>query len=188
MTECIVCYEDIKNNVSLECTHELCLNCFVNTLKAKNKFSCPMCRHKYNFYLKDEEQVFEVSEDYVFETYNSSYEIDIVQEQQSVFQELLTNCYPDHIYKYYRTTLNGNIYCFIIMFSINIEEDIEMNDNDVISHLLSNLLADIAPLNNVTIEMIRESSVQLENHKLISADCYLENIHDIRPTTGKFLS
>ena len=52
MTECIVCYEDIKNKVSLECSHELCLNCFMNTLKAKNPFICPMCRHDFNIYLK----------------------------------------------------------------------------------------------------------------------------------------
>ena len=50
--DCIICYQKIKNKVSLECSHELCLKCFSYILQTQQKFSCPMCRKNYNNELK----------------------------------------------------------------------------------------------------------------------------------------
>ena len=177
MTGCFICYEDIRNKVSLECTHELCLNCFVNTLKVKNKFSCPMCRHKYDFYLKDEEQVFEVPEGYMSEPYDPGYEIDIIPEQQSIFQGVISTFYPEHVYKFYRTAVNSNIFYFIIIHSINIEPS-EVDDN-IISHLLFNLLTDQLPQENNYIQKLRQGLSNVGNHKLLPTNCYLQDYHDI---------
>ena len=172
MTECIVCYEDIKNQVSLECSHELCLNCFINTLKAKNKFSCPMCRHKYDFYLKDEEQVFEVPENYISEIYDPGYEINITQEQYSIFQDLIASCYPDYTYKYYRTSVNSNVFCFAILYNLDI-------DDDMTEYLIFDLLTNQLPQDVNYLQKLKQGSVNIGNYKLNPTDCYIQNYHDI---------
>jgi len=46
--ECDICYEEMKNKVSLECNHELCLKCFMKMIEEK-EFKCHMCRKKYEF-------------------------------------------------------------------------------------------------------------------------------------------
>ena len=172
MTECIVCYEDIKNKVSLECTHELCLNCFVNNLKAKNKFSCAMCRHKYNFHLKDEEQVFEIPEGYMPELYDPSYEINITQEQYSIFQDLISSCYPDYNYKYYRTSLNSSVFCFAILNNIDV-------DDDMIEYLIFDLLTNQLPQDENYLQKLKQGSVNIGNYKLNAVECHIHNYHDI---------
>ena len=172
MTECIVCYEDIKNKVSLECKHELCLNCFVNIIKAKNKFSCPMCRHKYKFTLKDEEQVFEVPEDYMSEPYDPGYEINIAQEQYSIFQDIIASCYPDYNYKYYRTAVNSNVFCFAIFNNIDI-------DDDMIEYLIFDLLTQQLPQDENYLQKLKQGSVNIGNYKLNAVECHIHNYYDI---------
>ena len=172
MTECIVCYEDIKNKVSLECTHELCLNCFVNTLKAKKTFSCPMCRHKYNYYLKDEEQVFEIPEDYMSEPYDPGYEINITLEQQSIFNEVIASCFPDYNYKYYRTSVNNNVFCFALISNIDV-------DDDMFEYLLFDLLTNNLPQDENYKQRLKQGTSNIGCYKLIPTDCYIQNYHDI---------
>ena len=80
-----------------------------------------MCRRRYNnIYLKDEEQIFKpiLSEDLV---YNPGFEIDITQEQYSIFQDVMAACFSDYIYKWYRTAVNNNVFCFVIIHSIDID-------------------------------------------------------------------
>ena len=43
---CDIYYEEMKNKVSLECKHELCLKCFMKIVD-DNEFTCHMCRKKY---------------------------------------------------------------------------------------------------------------------------------------------
>ena len=43
---CDICYEEMKNKVSLECKHELCLKCFMKIVD-DNEFRCHMCRKKF---------------------------------------------------------------------------------------------------------------------------------------------
>ena len=171
MTECIVCYNDIKNKVSLECSHELCLKCFTNILKSNYIFSCPMCRHKYNdIYLKDEEQVFEsLPPDYVFDP---GYEINITQEQYSIFQEIIASCFPDYTYKYYRTSVNNNVFCFALIYNIDVEDNI-------IEHLLFSLLTDQLPQEDNYIKNLKQGMSNVGNYKMISTSCYLQDYHDI---------
>ena len=51
-----VCYREIKDKVTLECKHELCVRCFIE-MNSKDKeilistytFKCHMCRKQYNW-------------------------------------------------------------------------------------------------------------------------------------------
>ncbi len=38
----MVCYEEIKNKVTFDCNHKLCLKRFI--IIGKDKIKCPMCR------------------------------------------------------------------------------------------------------------------------------------------------
>lgn len=45
--ECIVCYNRYKNKVKGECSHELCIKCFIEIIKIIPYFKCPMCRYEF---------------------------------------------------------------------------------------------------------------------------------------------
>ncbi len=45
--ECSICYDEIKNKVSLECNHSFCRDCIYRwVVKSGN---CPMCRHQTTY-------------------------------------------------------------------------------------------------------------------------------------------
>jgi hypothetical protein len=46
--QCYICYEESKNNVMLECNHNLCLKCFQKI--QEDNFKCPTCRKEYEIY------------------------------------------------------------------------------------------------------------------------------------------
>ena len=55
---CDICYERIKDKVTLECKHELCPPCFLEVmgnLTTSSHFKCHMCRKKYNWVYKTKE-------------------------------------------------------------------------------------------------------------------------------------
>ena len=55
---CDICYERIKDKVTLECKHELCIPCFLEVmgnLTTSSSFKCHMCRRKYNWAYKTKE-------------------------------------------------------------------------------------------------------------------------------------
>ena len=45
---CDICYKDIKDKVTLECKHELCITCFLE-MTTLSSIKCHMCRRKYNW-------------------------------------------------------------------------------------------------------------------------------------------
>ncbi len=54
--DCMVCYEEIKNKVTFECKHELCLKCFI--IIGKDKIKCPMCIKEIDLDKKEKEEEF----------------------------------------------------------------------------------------------------------------------------------
>ena len=57
---CDICYRGIKNKVTLECKHELCIPCFLEVMRnlsTSSSFKCHMCRRKYNWGNKPKEDV-----------------------------------------------------------------------------------------------------------------------------------
>ena len=51
LLSCDICYKDIKDKVSLECKHELCIACFLEmtTSSGAIQFKCHMCRRQYKW-------------------------------------------------------------------------------------------------------------------------------------------
>ena len=49
---CDICYREIKDKVTLECKHELCVPCFLEVSRSSS-FKCHMCRRKYNWKEKE---------------------------------------------------------------------------------------------------------------------------------------
>ena len=57
---CDICYERIKDKITLECKHELCLPCFLEVMRnltTSSSFKCHMCRRKYNWVYKTKEKL-----------------------------------------------------------------------------------------------------------------------------------
>ena len=50
-SSCDICYKEIKDKVTLECKHELCVKCFIemSNLSGDIPFKCHMCRRQYNW-------------------------------------------------------------------------------------------------------------------------------------------
>ena len=50
-SSCDICYKEIKDKVTLECKHELCVKCFIEMIKLSGdiSFKCHMCRKQYNW-------------------------------------------------------------------------------------------------------------------------------------------
>ena len=50
---CDICYKEIKEKVTLECRHELCIMCFLEMTTSSERqiipFKCHMCRRHYNW-------------------------------------------------------------------------------------------------------------------------------------------
>ena len=51
--QCGICYKEIKDKVSLECKHELCIACFLEMITSSERqiipFKCHMCRRQYKW-------------------------------------------------------------------------------------------------------------------------------------------
>jgi len=52
---CDICYDEVKDRVTLECKHELCIRCFLKVI-TPSYFKCHMCRRKYNWTYKTKEK------------------------------------------------------------------------------------------------------------------------------------
>ena len=48
LLSCDVCYKEIKDKVSLECKHGLCIACFLE-MTTSSSFKCHMCRRQYKW-------------------------------------------------------------------------------------------------------------------------------------------
>ena len=55
---CDICYRGIKDKVTLECKHELCVACFLE-MNTTSHFKCHMCRRKYNWKNKEDKDILE---------------------------------------------------------------------------------------------------------------------------------
>ena len=55
---CDICYRGIKDKVTLECKHELCVACFLE-MSTSSHFKCHMCRRKYNWKNKEDKDILE---------------------------------------------------------------------------------------------------------------------------------
>jgi hypothetical protein len=69
--ECAICYENTKilNTVTLNCGHQFCGTCIMNTCKtqpAHNPPSCALCRTTMNTFVVKDEAEFEMVEQYCF--------------------------------------------------------------------------------------------------------------------------
>ena len=54
-TPCDICFKTIKDKVTLECKHELCIACFLE-ITSGFSFKCYMCRRQYNWKEKEKEK------------------------------------------------------------------------------------------------------------------------------------
>ena len=64
---CDICYNEIKDKLSLECKHELCITCFLEMTVSSERqiilFKCHICRRKYNWKKEPLKSLEVISED-----------------------------------------------------------------------------------------------------------------------------
>jgi len=167
---CHICYELIQNKISLECSHELCLLCFVNILRKINKpFSCPMCRKVYKdiFLYQEEEQVF---------TIPNNYEVNVVQQNASQYQDIILGENEDDNCEFYDVFINyGEVIhqvSFIILYTGEIE-------SSIIEQLLHGLILLSLPYNMNSIHELRQGVVKIGHHEIRNANHYLQDYFDV---------
>jgi hypothetical protein len=168
---CDICYELIQNKISLVCSHELCLKCFVNILRKINKpFSCPMCRKEYKdiyLYHEEEEQVFAIPD---------NYEVNVIQHNASEFRDIILRENEDDNCEFYEAFINyGEVLhqvSFIILYTGEIEASI-------IEQLLHGLILLSLPYNTSSLHELRQGIVKIGHYEIRNTNHYLQDYFDV---------
>ena len=171
MNTCNICYELAQNKIILECSHELCVKCFVSILKnIKKAFTCPMCRKLYSdiyFSKEEEEQVFHIP---------SSYNVNIIHENVSQFQDLRLTENENDICEFYEVFVNYGDIIYQVSFIILYIGEIE---SSIIEQLLHGLVLLALPYNESSIQEIRQGIVKIGQYEIKNTNHYLQDYYDV---------
>jgi len=147
---CDICYKDLKDKVSLECKHELCITCFLE-ITTSSSMTCHMCRRKYNW------------AKHVKETIEDTLSILIREDTDNQF----LNLFRKDECKVFKVIINKqHMFHFIVILKnqIHIEN---------LKFMISEFIADNLISNNI-IESLRNSASQ----HFRNIDSHLESFYD----------
>ena len=129
LLSCDIFYKEIKDKVTLECKHELCIACFLE-ITTSSSFKCHMCRRKYNWKNEVGEELEEILEERL--------ELLIREDDENQFLSVL-----GYMNKAFEVIINRqNIFQFIVVLETQI-------DTETLKFLISEFIA-----NNYTEEDI----------------------------------
>jgi len=130
---CDICYREIKDKISLECKHELCITCFLEMVKLSGviSFKCHMCRKQYNW-KKETDKTDKTSGDVLEDTI----ELLIKEEETNLFLPLFgaNSKAFEVILRMNNSSLTFNPNQKIIQFIIDLKTQI---DTETLKYLLS---------------------------------------------------
>jgi len=153
---CDICYRGIKDKVTLECKHELCVACFLEVMRnlsTSSSFKCHMCRRKYNWKNEsnEDEHILEDTLSILIRENGENQFLSLPGMNMSKAFEVIVN--------------NRNPIQFIVILETHI-------DTEELKFLISEFIA-----NNYTSSDIIGSLRNLSDH-FINVNSHLESYHD----------
>ena len=167
-----MCYNEIKDKVSLECKHELCIACFLEMSVSSERqiipFKCHMCRRKYNW----KKEPFKSSEVISEDTLEERLELLMREDNENQFLPLVgINSKAFEVI----IRINNNSFVFnprqnIIQFIVVLKTQI---DTETLKFLISEFIAN----NFIQEDIIRSLQGPSFSH-FRNIDSHLESFYD----------